>query len=127
MNQASPSVSACRVKAGVWSDFNSGERGDAPGLVAAVLFAGNVAEAMRRARRWLGMDEGFRACVPPAPERASDALEAERAANRQRALALFAAAREPVIGTPPGEYLAARGLDLGELGHMPRALRFHPS
>lgn len=34
-------------RAGVWCDFASGERGDALGLVAAVLFAGDIAAALQ--------------------------------------------------------------------------------
>ena len=29
--------------------------------------------------------------------------------------------------TPVAAYLASRGIDLGELGRVPRALRFHPA
>jgi hypothetical protein len=42
-------------KAGVWSDFSTGEAGDALDLVAVVLFRGNLRNAMRWATNWLGL------------------------------------------------------------------------
>jgi hypothetical protein len=46
------------AKAGVWADFSSDHRGDALDLVRAVLRV-STAEALRWARRWLGIEEGF--------------------------------------------------------------------
>jgi len=42
-------------RAGVWSDFSSGEGGDALDLVAARLYRGDIALAMDWARQWLGL------------------------------------------------------------------------
>ena len=117
------------ARAGVWSDFASGEAGDALDLVAAVLFHGDKREAMDWARRWMGLSDGAPVEAPsrPAPAPSRSTIDAETAAKRRKALALFAEAREPVTGTPAGEYLACRGLDLRELGRVPRALRYHPA
>ncbi|MCB1349017.1 MAG: toprim domain-containing protein, partial [Maritimibacter sp.] len=53
---------------------------------------------------------------------------AERAAREKRAgraLQLWLSAREGLRGTPVAAYLAdARGIDLGQLGRQPRALRY---
>lgn len=116
-------------RAGVWSDFASGEAGDALDLVAAVLFCGDRREAMGWARRWLGLGDDATTAEPVrrAPAASADGMDAEAVAKRRKALALFAAAREPITGTPAAHYLAARGLHLAELGRVPRALRFHPA
>src|SRR5438309_1153464 len=50
-------------RAGLWSDFATGERGDALDLVAAVLFRGDIGQALRWAASWLGLADGER----PAP------------------------------------------------------------
>jgi len=116
-------------RAGVWSDFASGERGDALDLVAAVLFGGDRRAAMGWARRWLGLGDDATSAEPVrrAPAVSADVVDAEAVAKRRNALALFAEAREPITGTPAAAYLAARGLNLAELGRVPRALRFHPA
>lgn len=117
------------ARAGVWADFSSGERGDALDLVAAALFAGDKAEAMRWARRWLGIGHTTTAAEltarrAPAPAAATAAApDAETLAKRRKALALFAEARQDGYEA----YLAGRGIDLRELGRKPRALRFHPA
>ena len=116
-------------RAGVWGDFATGERGDALDLVAAVRCHGDIGEAMAWARAWLGHPDQ----APPArastgaPDPAARAPEPDQAERRRKALALFLAGREGLAGTPAAEYLAARGIDLAELGRAPRALRFHPS
>lgn len=116
------------AKAGVWQDFASGEGGDALDLAAAVLFGGDTGEAMKWARRWLGLGNATTGPVAPirrTPESARDVPDPEAAAKRRKALALFAEAREPITATPAAAYLAARGIDLAELGRVPRSLRFH--
>lgn len=119
------------ARAGVWADFSSGERGDALDLVAAILCRGDKAEAMRWARRWLGLGDATTATAPtirraPAPVLTTTgeaAPDPEMIAKRRKALALFAEAREDGYEA----YLAGRGIDLRELGRKPRALRFHPA
>jgi hypothetical protein len=115
-------------RAGVWSDFASGEGGDALDLVAAVLFRGDRRQAMDWARSWLGLSDT--ACPsaqrrsPPVP--AKPAVDPEAKARSAAALALFLAASPTLAGTPAALYLAARGLDLAQLGRHPKSLRFHP-
>lgn len=43
------------TKSGVWSDFASGEGGDALDLMAAVRFGGDKRAALVWSRRWLGI------------------------------------------------------------------------
>lgn len=131
-SRRSLSVHLAGTKAGVWSDFSSGgaESGDALDLVAAVSFAGDRADALKWARSWLGLEATPgspepRRPVPPAPTREdSDAEEAKR---RNLAMRIFLAAEPSLAGTPAGDYLAGRGINLAELGRQPRSLRYHPA
>lgn len=115
-------------RGGVWSDFATGETGDALDLVAQTQFRGDLVAAMGWARRWLGLADGEAVPRPQrrAPSSAEGGEDAEAAARRRKALALFLGAPEGMAGTPAALYLAARGIDLAELGRQPRALRFHP-
>jgi hypothetical protein len=115
-------------KAGVWSDFTSGEGGDALDLVAALLYGGNVAEAMAWARRWLGLGDGPIAAPRPvaAPaEAATPAADAEAEGRRGAARRMWLAGRADLLGTPVDAYLAGRGIELAELARQPGAVRFH--
>lgn len=118
-------------RAGVWSDFSAGESGDALDLVAQTLFSGDVKAAMAWARQWLGL--GVASNVSPQERRpvtrqAADVpkIDAEAEARRGAARRLFLAAQPELRGTPAAAYLAARGIDLAELGRQPRCLRFAP-
>lgn len=116
-------------KAGVWSDFGTGEAGDALDLVAQVLFRGDKREALAWARRWLGLESGDPAQLAiirrqAAEQREKRDIEGEQEAEQKRA----AAQRmwldgQRLAGTPAAGYLAARGIVLARL---PNALRFHP-
>lgn len=116
------------ARAGVWSDFASGERGDALDLVAAVLFGGDKSAAFQWGMNWLGWEQG----TPPEERRrqapAQDDAAAEQARERRKksGLSMWLAARE-LPGSPAAAYLAGRGLDLEPLGKKaPGALRYHP-
>lgn len=112
-------------KAGVWSDFASGESGDGLDLVAAVLYRGDKREALAWARRWLGLVDGPAAAPQrqaPPPAR-PDAPDADAEARRGAARRMFLAAQQSLAGTPAAAYLAARSIDLAELGRQPRSLR----
>jgi len=121
------------ARRGVWKDFSSADprhRGDALDLVAACLFSGNKSDAIRWARGWLGLaqdyDHNAMATQRPAPVRK---IESERDEDGKRVAAkrLWLEASETIKGTPAADYLAGRGIELGELGRVPRALRFHPA
>ena len=115
-------------KAGVWSDFSSGEKGDALGLVAAIVCGGDIADAMAWARSWLGLADGpgpaeRRRQAPPVAAVAD--IELEEAATRNAAIRLFLEGTVQLAGTPVAAYLAGRGIDLAELRRQPRSLRYH--
>ncbi|WP_428484908.1 DUF7146 domain-containing protein [Rhodopila sp.] len=129
-SRRSLSVHLTGRKAGVWSDFASGDAGDALDLVAAVVCAGKLRDAIAWARAWLGLADGpapseQRRPPPPAPDPA-EAARAE-AATRGAAIKLFLAGAETLAGTPVAAYLAGRGIDLAELTRQPRSLRYHPA
>jgi hypothetical protein len=117
-------------KAGLWIDHATGEAGDALGLVAYVLYAGKLREAIAWAKAFLGLPaEGpvpaaIARDLPPPPDEGAISAEAEQ--KRTAAKGLWLAARPDLRGTPVAAYLARRGLDLAQLGRQPRALRFHP-
>ncbi len=112
-------------RAGVWSDFASGEAGDALDLVAAVRSGRNMRDAMAWARAWLGRPEQAAPARVVPSGRAPTGPDDDQAERRRKALALFLAAPEGIACTPVALYLAGRGIDLAELGRAPRALRFH--
>ena len=117
-------------KAGVWSDFSSGERGDALDLVAQVLFRGSKSEALAWARRWLGLETGDPAALATARREAEarvDRADEDAEAARRSAHRLWLNAQERIAGTPVESYLAGRGIDLASLGRQPRAIRYHPA
>ncbi len=121
------------TKAGVWSDFASGETGDALDLVRLTRCGGDMKAAIDWARAWLGLSNETRVALAPAsmpPRRAAAENEPERdpdaEARQARAQALFLAAEPRLAETPAAAYLAARGIDLAALGRQPRALRYHP-
>jgi hypothetical protein len=115
------------AKAGVWSDFSSGEGGDALDLVAAVLYRGDIGSALTWSRRWLGLgvDGIAEPSRQPAPAPRDTSEDDARRTNSARAI--FFAAKAELAGTPVAHYLAARSIDLAALRRQPRSLRFHPA
>lgn len=134
-------ISLRGAKRGTWCDFarhqaqtRDGYAGDALDLVAQALYRGDKGEAIRFARRWLGIDaadpaELARARRVAERSAAQRAAEAEAEAERLRAAALriFLSAQSRIKGTPVDAYLrGARGIDLAALGRQPGSLRYHP-
>src|SRR4051794_21402190 len=105
------------TKAGVWSDFATGDSGDALDLVRAVLDV-DTAEALRWSRRWLSLDEGA-ADLPARPAFIPTEQPPPDDPDRWRWSWNKA---HPIAGTQAATYLAARGLEF----HDPhgRVLRF---
>jgi len=117
-----------RQKPGVWSDFSTGETGDALDLVAHALYRGDKRQALKWARSWLGLGTGElpatrRSAAKPKPE----TIAADQEKKNKLALRLWLEGEARVLGTPAGEYLKARGLDLAQLGRQPGSLRYHPA
>jgi hypothetical protein len=116
-------------KAGLWLDFASGERGDALSLVAAVLFGGDIREAIKWGRDYLRHAASVPRRARPKPRPAP--TEAER---RRRAEEIWLRTQPLEPGDMVDRYLLSRGISLAELvarcGHkLPGSfpLRFHPT
>ena len=119
---------------GQWCDFATNEKGDALGLVQAVL-ACDMAEALRWSRQWLGVESSTDGHERPpmdaaehrqrdAERAAREAREREEDAKRQKfAHDLFDQAVD-AVGTATQRYLADRRL---ELPFGADAIRHHPS
>ncbi len=117
-------------KAGVWSDFASGETGDALDLVAFVACGGNMRDAIAWAKAWLGLSDTpapDEQRHPPPPPADPAAVSRDEAATRQAAIGMFLSGTERLAGTPVASYLAGRGIDLAELARQPRSIRYHPA
>lgn len=117
-----------RERAGVWADFQSGQRGDVLDLVAAVRFGGNKAEALRWSRAWLGLDDPSRPFVamPVAPRERQVRDDAEDRAKKSGAARALWLGGQLLGGTPAAAYLDGRGIGPGAIGRAPGALRFRP-
>lgn len=118
-------------KAGVWKDFSSGECGDALDLVAMVLYRGDIKEAIRFAKGWLGIseyDDRALATAKKSAQKAANARAKEDEENarvrREIARKLWMHAGDKIERTPVAMYLACRAIDISKLARMPRALRF---
>ncbi|HEY1301459.1 MAG TPA: hypothetical protein VGF07_13250 [Stellaceae bacterium] len=123
---------------GRWRDYSGEDRGDALDLVAKTVCRGDLGEAIRWARRWLGLgelDDEERRRIAAAAERrrAAAEREAERQARHRRndARALWLAAQPLARGDLVARYLRDRGIDLARrakdgVWRAPRALRCHP-
>lgn len=113
------------ARRGRWTDYATGEFGDALDLVAQTKFHGDKSEAVRWSLRWLGgaIQETPRQSAP-ARDRAAESDELEK--FRKCAKAIWLAGREDLTDTPVDRYLAGRGVDLRRLARPPRAIRFHP-
>jgi hypothetical protein len=110
-------------KTGVWSDFATGEKGDALDLVRAVLGV-DMVETIKWSRHWLGIDDGtVRLPQRPAP-RPPEPDDPDRWRYPWRAA-------RPIAGTLAETYLDARGLNFDDpegrvLRFAARRARKHP-
>jgi len=116
---------------GLVTDFASNEKWSPLSFTAELWFGGNVAQAVRWARAWLGIDgtdpnavartdRAVSAAPAPAPD-----VGAEAETRRNQAFRRYLEGRE-VLGSPVERYLDGRGISLQSLLRVPRALRFHP-
>lgn len=124
-------------KRGRWYEFSGGFGGDALDLVAQTRCAnshgGDIGEALRWARDWLGLgqlsDDEQRRQAERARQAAArrDAEDKRRRENRARdAKAMWLAAAPLQPGDAVWRYLAGRGIDLAKLPRRPGAIRVHP-
>ncbi len=125
---------------GLWTDFGAARSapdrgGDMLKLVALNKFGGDIGEALKWARSWLGLDNldpgrlaTERARVSRIQKRQEEEARAKAEKMRRLAQALFIDPRAvPIPGTPAEAYLSGRGIDLRRLGRAPRALKYHPA
>jgi hypothetical protein len=109
------------MKAGVWSDFSSGQRGDSLDLVRETLGL-DMPDAMAWARRWLGLDRGDAAQARPASTTTTPTAPPDSDRWRRP----WGAAR-PISGTPAETYLGRRVLRFADpAGDVLRFARRHP-
>lgn len=127
------SVHLSGAKAGLWCDFVTKESGDLLDLVTRTLFGGDKARGILWAKRYLGLDTGdanaierVRQATPTAQQIAAEETR-EAHDRRQLAFRLWLAGTADLLGTPLDLYLRGRGVPLAELGHIPRAIHFHPA
>lgn len=122
---------------GLWTDFSAakgtpGYSGNLIQLTAHVMFGGDVGDAVRYLKSWLGLDDLDPARLAKVKARAveqarENAVEAakQREKMRARAHGLFLSG-VPIPGTPAETYLCERGIDLRAAGlPAPGSLRFH--
>lgn len=131
---SSLSVHLGGAKPGVWRDFASGEHGDILDLVAQAKFGGDKPEAVKWAKERLGLGGHYdRKKIKRLKSKAKGIAEqtrkqgaAKKESNRRKAFRLWGIEAEPDIrGTPAGDYLTGRGIDLDKCPSL-GALRFHP-
>jgi hypothetical protein len=121
------------ARAGVWAHFSRGEGGDLLDLIAYLQTNGNIGEAVRWARQWLGHAE-----AAPVDQAELDRRRAEARARAERAAKIDAerrarmsdfAKRMWLAGAPlsPGDvadrYLSSREVGQAVLGRRPNSLR----
>lgn len=121
---------------GGWRDFSCPDGADGHGdclhLIRLVLFRGDMGEAIKWAKSWLGIDhlDPGRLEIRRAEAREQSRANAEKDAaekelRRSRAVALWLGGK-PIAGTPAEAYLRGRGIALSPdgLDHWPGSLRF---
>lgn len=122
-------------RAGVWSDFATGEGGDAIDLVAAVMFGNDKGAAIRWARSWLGLDgldpgrlqrtqAAVRAKAKTDENAMTDDERRDKAARMWRGGKSFTDAYGGFRTTPAADYLHGRGIALQQLGRVPGVLTY---
>jgi hypothetical protein len=120
---------------GLIKDFSAGKNWSALEFTAQLWFGGDMREAVRWAKAWLGLDgtnpDAFKKTLA-AKEARDQRDEAEAARNerkRRAAQATYLRAQEKIIDTPVDAYLLGRGIDIERLHFAERwfrGVRFHP-
>ena len=129
-------INVSGLNKGMWTDFSEASGtgylgGDCLHLIRLVRFGGDMGEAIKWAKSWLGLDHLDPGRLEVRKREARQASEeSERKAReikeqkRRRAVALWMGSK-PIGGTPAEAYLRRRGIDVGLLGKWPGSLRFH--
>jgi hypothetical protein len=113
---------------GFYHCFGCGAHGDAISWVTKTTSADTFLEAVEYLAARCGPGGNAEINTKPlhqAPAKASDQQDADR--RRRAAQRLFLSARPLADGDPVWKYLRGRGIDIGRLSRLPRALRYHPN
>lgn len=127
------------TRMGSWADYSvpkgaPGGQGDMLRLVELTIGKNDIAEAIRWAKGWLGIDDHYdkaalqkmRAEARVAQQKAEADNAAEIEKKRERSVASWMAAR-PFTDSPAHRYLKdARGIDFAAIGAVPGSLRYRP-
>lgn len=125
------------ARRGGWTDFVSGEKGDAIDLVAYWLEGIVHADSRMRAVEWIedlyglrNLDPATRAKIAAQAEASKARLEeqdmARRKSSKESARKMFFAAEARILGTPVDAYLASRGIPLSDVPQLTHAFRHQP-
>jgi hypothetical protein len=124
------SVRLSGPRAGIWSHFASGARGDALDLVTYLKTHGDKAGAIKWAKHWLGIGDGegwkpdAQAEARARKAREAKAREAEKDSDwrSRKAQRLWLSAPKLEPGDVVDRYLTSRGIGLSQLGRRPGCL-----
>ena len=108
------------AKAGIWSDFADGSKGDPLDLIQACLRL-DKGEAVLWAKDWLGLGNGTRAPLQPPPRPQHNGTPRQDNPNGALALAIWKKS-QPAAGTPVEAYLRHRGINIP----VPASIRYNP-
>ena len=108
------------TKAGVWSDFADGSKGDPLDLIQACLGLDKGA-AVLWAKDWLGIGDGTRAPLRPPPRPQHSEAPHQDNPNGALARAIWNQSK-PAAGTPVEAYLKHRGISVP----APATIRYNP-
>ena len=109
------------AKAGIWSDFASGECGDLLDLIQACLGL-DKGEAVQWAKNYLGIGDGSRPPLPPPPRARPAETPRQENPNLPFALDIWNKS-QPAAGTPVEAYLRNRGIGIP----VPASIRYNPA
>ena len=111
------------AKAGIWSDFATGEGGDLLDLIQACLGLDRP-DAFTWAKSWLGIGDEAPLATPrrPPPAHKAETEDREATARTDAARSIWQASR-PAPGTPVEAYLQHRGITIP----VPPSLRYNPA
>ncbi len=109
------------ARAGLWCDFEDGNKGDPLDLIQACLGV-DKGGAVLWAKTWLGIGGGTEASFQPSSRSQPNEAPRQNNPNQAHALEIWRATRS-AQGSPTEDYLRGRGLT----GSIPPTIRYHPA
>lgn len=131
-------IHATGLKRGAWADYAASEtdpdgKGDLIDLLKLTVGGGDIAVAFVEAKKFLNLDtmdprrmEQVRNRARAAEERNARRLADEHEKKRRNAERMWLGAAKLTSRSAPVQYLESRGIDFGQLGKLPGAIRYHP-